>query len=130
MKKTSLYLKIVALTLFSVFMMSPVAVGALNKDAVCEGAGLAAGSSTGCTAPEGTSSVNDIVRKGLNLFSAVIGVIAVVMIMVGGIQYIISQGDPGKTATAKNTLLYAAIGLVVVALSQIFVQFVLKRFAG
>jgi hypothetical protein len=48
--------------------------------------------------------------------------------MVGGLKYITSQGDPNATATAKNTILYAAIGLVVVALAQVIVRFVIGRF--
>jgi TctA family transporter len=70
------------------------------------------------------------VARGLNLFSAVVGIIAVVMIIVGGIQYITSGGDSGNVTKAKNTILYAVIGLVVVALAQIIVKFVLGRFTG
>ncbi|TXG75979.1 hypothetical protein E6P97_04540 [Patescibacteria group bacterium] len=78
---------------------------------------------------EATSKVNDAVRLALNLFSAIVGIIAVVMIIVGGIKYITSGGDSGNVTSAKNTILYAIIGLVVVALAQIIVRFVLARFA-
>lgn len=90
-----------------------------SPDAVCENTGAQA-----------TEKVNSTVAKGLNLFSAVVGIIAVVMIIVGGIQYITSGGDSGNVTKAKNTILYAVIGLVVVALAQIIVQFVLGRFTG
>lgn len=76
------------------------------------------------------STVNSTIARGLNLFSAVVGIIAVVMIIVGGIQYITSGGDSGNVTKAKNTILYAVIGLVVVALAQIIVKFVLGRFTG
>lgn len=93
------------------------------KGEACQGAGVG----EGCDAAAATKT-QGLIKSGLNIFSAIIGVIAVVMIMIGGISYITSQGEPAKTATAKNTLLYAAIGLVVAALAQVFVQFVLKKF--
>lgn len=127
MKKISLFIKVVIVTMMSVAFISPVMVAASNKDAVCQGVGAVSGGS-GCSTPSGSSSINDVIKKGLNLFSAVIGIIAVVMIMVGGIKYITSQGDAAQVNSAKNTILYAAIGLVVVALAQIIVQFVLSRF--
>lgn len=74
--------------------------------------------------------INNAVILGLNLFSIIAGIIAVVMIIVGGIKYITSSGDSGNVQSAKNTILYAVIGLVVVALAQIIVKFVLERFVG
>lgn len=91
----------------------------LSETGSCEEAGEA----------DATGKVNDAVRLALNLFSAVVGIIAVVMIIVGGIKYITSGGDSGNVTSAKNTILYAIIGLVVVALAQIIVRFVLARFA-
>lgn len=81
----------------------------------------------GATA-DAESTVNKNVKLGLQIFSAIVGIIAVVMIIVGGIRYITSGGDSGNVTAAKNTILYAVIGLVVVALAQVIVQFVLKRF--
>ncbi|MDQ5886183.1 MAG: hypothetical protein QG628_580, partial [Patescibacteria group bacterium] len=48
--------------------------------------------------------------------------------MIGGIKYVTSQGDATQTNNAKNTILYAAVGLTIAAIAQIFVQFVLSRF--
>lgn len=84
---------------------------------------------TSCTTdPTSETKINQTVKDGLNLFSAIVGIISVVMIIVGGIRYITSGGDSGKVSTAQNTVLYAVVGLVVVALAQIIVQFVLKKF--
>lgn len=77
-----------------------------------------------------TSQVNNTVRLGLNVFSAIVGIISVVMIIVGGIRYITSGGDSGKVSSAQNTVLYAVIGLIVVALAQVIVKFVLGKFVG
>ena len=55
-----------------------------------------------------------------NILEAVIGVagfVAVVFIVVGGVQYMTSTGDSGKIKKAKDTILYALIGLIICALS-------------
>ncbi len=133
MKKISFSNKIfrmAGLTLVAAFLLgafvAPTVSAATAKDAVCEGAGLVTGS--GCAAPEGSPDADTLVARGLNLFSAIVGIIAVVMIIMGGLKYMTSQGDSGQLTGAKNTLIYAAVGLVVVALAQVVVQFVLKRF--
>ena len=48
------------------------------------------------------------------------------MIIVGGIRYITSGGDSGNISSAKNTIIYAVIGLIIVALAQILVHYVLS----
>lgn len=126
--------KRITLSILSILFMMVGVVGfnrqhvfADAKSAVCEGAGLVVGAS-GCTPPAGSPDVDSTLKKGINLFSAIIGIIAVVMFMIGGLKYMTSQGDSGQMNSAKNTLLYAAIGLVVVALAQIIVKFVFERF--
>lgn len=63
----------------------------------------------------------------INIFSLVVGVIAVIMIIVGGLRYITSGGDSGKVSAAKTTIIYALVGLVIVALAQLIVHFVLSQ---
>ncbi len=53
--------------------------------------------------------------------------ISVFMLIFGGLKYITSGGESSGITGAKNTILYAIIGLVVVGLAQIIVQFVLNR---
>jgi len=73
--------------------------------------------------------LNSLIKQVVNIFSAVVGVVAVIMIIVGGFRYITSGGDTGNVTTAKNTILYAIIGLVVVVFAQFIVKFVLTRAA-
>ncbi len=80
-------------------------------------------------APAGVD-VNSIIATVINIFSFVVGVIAVIMIIVGGLKYITSTGDSSKTESAKNTILYAVIGLVIVAVAQVIVIFVLDEVQG
>ncbi|MFZ1249814.1 MAG: pilin [Candidatus Saccharimonadales bacterium] len=73
----------------------------------------------------GGKDVNSIITTVIKIFSGVIGVVAVVMIMTAGFKYITSSGDAAKVTSAKNTLLYAIIGLVIAVLAQVIVKFVL-----
>ena len=59
-----------------------------------------------------------------------IGVISVIMLIYGGIQYVLSTGDSGKVTNAKNTILYAIVGLIVAILSYAIVNFVLTSING
>ena len=86
---------------------------------------LTADCSGGVGTDEGQENVNSLVTTAINLFSWIIGIISVVMIMVGGVKYITSQGSSDSVSGAKNTILYAVIGLIVVALAQLIVRFVL-----
>ncbi len=56
-----------------------------------------------------------------------IGGWAVLFLVIGGIRYIISNGDQAQIQKAKNTVLYAAVGLVVALLGFTIVQFILGR---
>lgn len=62
---------------------------------------------------------------GILLF--VIGAIAVIMIIVGGIRYVTSAGDSSKVKAAKDTIMYSVVGLVVAILAYAIVNFVLRQ---
>jgi hypothetical protein len=72
-------------------------------------------------------SINSVIAAVVNVLSIVIGVVSVIMIMVGGFKYVTSNGDSNSVSSAKNTILYAIIGIVVAALAQVLVNFVLKK---
>lgn len=67
------------------------------------------------------SAITGIVNGVIGLLA----VVAVIFIIVGGIQYMTSAGDSGKTKTAKNTILYALIGLVICALAFAIVNWLI-----
>ncbi len=93
---------------------------------LCEGANLQVGASD-CGGEDAERTINDILTTVINIFSLVVGIISVIMIIIGGLKYITSAGDSGNVTSAKNTILYAIIGLVIVALAQFIVRFVLTR---
>ncbi|HEY1835814.1 MAG TPA: hypothetical protein VGG13_03255 [Candidatus Saccharimonadales bacterium] len=68
-----------------------------------------------------------VIRKITGLVAIIAGFAAVIMMIVGGISYITSNGDGAKTASAKNTIIYAAIGLVVIGLAQAIISFIVSR---
>lgn len=97
-----------------------------SKQAVCDGLGLTGGNCGGGN----RSTVNDLIKQIIQVLSVIIGVTAVIMIMVGGFKYITSAGDSNNISSAKNTIIYALVGLVVVALAQLIVKFVLSKVPG
>ncbi|MEO5949247.1 MAG: pilin [Candidatus Saccharimonas sp.] len=56
-----------------------------------------------------------------------LGAIAVIMIIVGGFQYVTSQGDSSAISKAKNTILYAIVGLAVALLATGIVTFIIDK---
>lgn len=61
----------------------------------------------------------------LNIILSIVGAVSVIMVMIGGWQYMTSRGESQQTAKAKNTILYAVIGLAVCAMAFILVNYVL-----
>ena len=73
------------------------------------------------------SGVTNIISAAVNILSIVVGIAAVVVIIYSGFKYITSAGDSGKISAAKNTLIYALVGLIIAALAQLLVHFVLSQ---
>lgn len=91
---------------------------------ICEGIGMTGGT---CEGGGGESTLSDTIKDVINIISILVGFVAVVMIIVSGLKYVTSGGDAGKVNSAKDSLLFAVIGLVIVALAQFIVRFVLAR---
>ena len=77
-----------------------------------------------------SEDLNNIVNTIINTVIFVIGMVAVVMIILGGISYATSQGDASKVKKGKDTILYGIIGLVIAILAFAIVNFVLGALAG
>jgi hypothetical protein len=106
----------------TVVAASPVAADAVSD--ACSGIGLAGGS---CKSDEGAKGINKLLTAVLQILTVVAGVAAVIMIILAGFRYITSGGDTAKVVAAKSSLVYAIVGLFVVALAQIIVHFVLAK---
>ena len=98
------------------------------QSSLCTGSDYAAGTSNTCTSTNtdnGNTALQSIAQTITNWFSIIVGAISIIMIIYGGFRYITSGGDSGKVGNAKNTLIYAIVGLIIVALAQLIVRFVI-----
>lgn len=117
-----------SLALFAPFAV-PAIANAQVTEQFCRGSNYAAENteSTDCNASGSDGQLNDIVRLVVDTFSWIVGIISVIMIVYGGFRYITSGGDSSKVTNAKNTIIYAIIGLVIVAAAQFIVNFVVQK---
>lgn len=94
---------------------------------------LAAGGLVPAPAPAGTQGGTDLVTAVMNIINAFLvlaSVAAVIFLILGGVRYIASQGDEDQAKKAKDTILYAVIGLVVIGLAAAIANFVIKAVAA
>ncbi len=89
--------------------------------------GLNAGSPGNACNNNNAKSLSNTVKNVINVLTLIVGVAAVVVIIVGGLMFVTSGGESSKTAAARNVVLYALIGLVVAAIGQVLVHFVLGK---
>lgn len=126
MKRTKLYIATFGLLLsLGVGILGPVPISAASpQSVVCST--LGAGNGCGST-PSNGINLDNTVAAVVNILSIVVGIAAVIMIIVAGLRFITANGDSGSIASARTSIIYALIGLAVVALSQVIVKFVLGR---
>lgn len=75
---------------------------------------------------EKTSTINRILKLVIDFLSVIVGVAAVIMMIVNGMRMVFSDGDAEDAKHAREGLIYAAVGLILTALAQVFVAFVLN----
>jgi hypothetical protein len=125
LKKTALITVILSAMLSAAM---PLAFAADLQGDACAGLNtLSSGTASTDCGSGGESGVRKLVGDIVNILSLVIGVAAVIMIIVGGLKYVTSSGDANAVGSAKNTVLYALIGLVVAVLAQFLVHFVVDK---
>jgi len=90
------------------------------------GGGASAGSSAVCGSQG--DDLPAMIKNVVNVLLYLVAMIAVVVIIIGGIRYTTSNGDSGAIKSAKDTIMYAVIGLVVAILSFAIVNFVIGQF--
>lgn len=77
--------------------------------------------------PPEVDANQDTLNTILTIAFSVIGAVAVLFMVIAGVRYITSQGDPAKMTAAKNQILYTAIGLILAVMSGIIVNYVIGR---
>jgi len=101
------------------------------KDEIQCGACDAAGTpAANCKPANAEGTLHDTLVEVINIISVLAGAVAVVMIIIGGFRFVTSAGNAESTKSARNTIVYAVIGLVIIAMAQIIVHFVLNNVAN
>lgn len=80
--------------------------------------------------PEELTGEEGVFKTVTNVLLFIIGAVSVIMLIIGGIRYTISGGDQAQVKAAKDTILYAIIGIVVAILAYALVDFVVSSFAA
>lgn len=104
-------------------MALPTTVGAINVFQTCDD-----GSTSAVCSSTKTDNLADFIKIIVNTLLFVIGTVSVVTIIIAGIRYTTSHGDAKAVQVAKDTLLYAVIGLIVAISSYAIVNFVAGAF--
>lgn len=97
--------------------LSEVCSGAAANSSVCK--------SDGNNDP--LAGDNGIIPNVVRIFSYFVGAAAVIMLIYGGIKFITSNGDPAGISAARNTILYALVGIAIFVSSQLLVEYVISK---
>lgn len=99
-----------------------------NGSGACQNASSAA-ACTGDTKSNPLTGSNGVIHNVTILIARIAGVVAIIIIIYSGFQMVIGGNDPGKIASARQTLIYALIGLVVIIAGQTIILYVMDRFS-
>jgi hypothetical protein len=97
------------------------------KQACSGGQATSSAACSGQTTTDPLTGPNGLIGKVTKLIALFAGIVAVIVMIIGGFMYVLSGGDSGKVSLAKDTLVYAAVGLVVIVLGQAIIVFVINR---
>lgn len=125
MKKIALAL-VSLLAMFS-FAITPLATTYADTTDVFTSACSANSSDTTLCKDTKGSSIFSIIKTIIQIMLIVAGIIAVIMIIIGGIRYMTSNGDQADVKAAKDTILYAIIGLIVCMIAFSVVTWVIGK---
>lgn len=87
-------------------------------------------SARGANVPGEIMGDTGLITTIVNIMLFIVGALSVIMLIIGGIRYTISGGNSAGVTAAKNTILYAIVGLIIAFLSYAAVQFVMSAITG
>lgn len=119
--KRVVIVSILALSLVGIALLPETASAAI-LDQACTGV------NNDVCSKKGDTDANPLIVSVVNLLLYIVGIVAVIMIIVGGMKYLTSSGDSGKVTSAKNTVVYAVVGLLVAIFSWVIVNLIVKQF--
>lgn len=136
-KKSLQALLIVPVLALGVSVVAPAVTSTDTANAVsCTNNPTTGGIGGGASCAKGSDQQTSLFGSGgvfktiTNVLLFIIGAISVIMLIIGGIRYVVSGGDSAAVTGAKNTILYAVVGIVVALLAYALVNFVITSFAA
>ncbi|MFZ1410181.1 MAG: pilin [Micropruina sp.] len=123
MNKIKLFVIAAVATLSLGLFVAPAANAACSTPKECISSGANSASGSGAQTDPAV-----LIKTVVNVLLYILGAIAVIMIIIGGIKYTTSNGDSSKVTSAKNTIMYAVVGLVVALFAYGIVNFVITQF--
>lgn len=118
-----------------VFALAPAETASAQVNVFKDGCSGTAGSTgsggtiCGTAKDGGGDQFLGMIKTVINVILFVVGIIAVIMIIVGGLRYTVSNGESAQIKAAKDTVLYAVIGLVIAIMAFAIVNFVVEQFS-
>ena len=100
------------------------------KQEACAGVELGTGpgaAGANCDKKNSSDVVARTIKSIIDFLSVIVGIICVIMIIIGGFRYVTAGGDSNNLTSARNTIIYALVGLIIVAFAQLIVKLVLTR---
>lgn len=119
----------VSLFLLGLLLVGSCAQTAVAKDIlqdVCP-AGSTSETCQSNTTKNPLTGTDGLLYEVATVIAIVAGIAAIIMMMIGGVRYISSGGDTQKITSAKQTIVGALVGLVIIVLAQTIITFVIKR---
>ncbi len=119
---------LVVLAISGAVGVSPIASAELTTGDSCQPGNVTLEGGTKCAQPTGVADnltgQGGIFATVANILLFLVGAVAVIMLIIGGLRYVTSNGQSEAVSGAKNTIMYAIIGIVVAFLAYAGVQFV------
>lgn len=124
----NIFLAVVGLVGAALIATAPLPAAAAPVDVFnqCKNVG---GTNNVCNDTAGKNALfgtNSIFKRIIDILLFLVGAVAVIMIIIGGLRYVLSGGDQAAVKNAKNTILYAVVGLIIAILAFAIVQFVVR----
>jgi len=120
--------RVLPLTLASVAAIGVGVLGVVAQAAAIGTISDGANSARGAQQPVDLFGNSGVFSEISSVLLFIVGAIAVIMIVIGGLRYVVSGGDASQVQAAKNTILYALVGIIIAILAYAAVNFVINSF--
>jgi ABC-type Fe3+ transport system permease subunit len=114
---------VILITIMAMFSI-PLAIASADSFVGDACSGLTTVTADGCT--KGGDTIKSIAHNVVNIMSIVVGILSIIMLLVAGIKFVTSGGESNSVQSARNTLIYALIGVFIAVIAQVLVHLVLN----